>query len=63
MCLHKPAKRSRQRGGALVEGMLTMLPLLAILFAVLISRWPSSRKTQSSSPSVRAYGMQLPAGR
>ncbi len=35
MCLHKRAKCLRQRGAALVEGVLTMLPLLAILFAVL----------------------------
>ena len=35
MCLHTRARCSRQRGGALVEGVLAMLPLIAILFAVL----------------------------
>src|SRR5215467_12134234 len=35
MCLHMRARCSRQRGSALVEGVLAILPLMAILFAVL----------------------------
>src|ERR1035441_836857 len=35
MCERRRANSSRRRGGALMEGPLAMLPLLAILFAVL----------------------------
>lgn len=35
MRLRRSATCSRQRGGVLVEGVLTMLPLMAVLFSVL----------------------------
>jgi Flp pilus assembly protein TadG len=35
MCEHKRAKRSRRQGSTMVEGALTILPLLAVLFGVL----------------------------
>ena len=35
MCEHKRAKWSRRRGSVLVEGALAILPLLAVVFAVM----------------------------